>query len=679
MNKIFTMIAFCLLGLSTTYAQTFSDDFESYTVGSYLGPQSPDWTTWSAADGTTEDVKVVSTDNHTTAGSKSLYFSSTIATGGPTDCVLPFNTTPISTGHFTFTAWFKIPTGKDGYFNFQGSATIGDMYTLDCFLNSDGSVNIGNGSTLVLSATHPFDTWFELSIDVTLNSNSWNLLIDGVSAGTWQNANNQVYAIDIYPTDATASYWVDDVSYNVVPYTLPSINGATNLINITNGLVGQSRNLSVNVRNLGTTAITSFDLSVSQNAGTPVVQTISGANLASLAVSTVNITTPFTLVSGVNTFKAFISNVNGLGADGDATDDTTTTTRTPVTPAAGKMVVAEEGTGTWCQWCPRGAVYMDMMKTKYDGYFAGIAVHNDDPMTYAIYDAGIGALISGYPSALVDRTTAIDPSEIEPAFLNRITIAPKALIVNGATYNAANRELKVSLTSTIQQNITGNYKIACVIIEDSITGTTTDYRQSNAYAGGANGVMGGFELLANPVPAAQMNYNHVARTISPSFAGASNAFGASATAAQEFTHTFTFTLPAEWDSSQIHIIGLFIAPTGLVDNASSTTIAQAITNGYITGTEIGASIADLSNIGDLVSLYPNPTANNADIMLNLEKESNVSVAIYSANGALVAKKEYGNLSGGMVLPIQMTDLGSGLYFINVTIDGKTSIKKLVKE
>ncbi|MEI6853478.1 MAG: Omp28-related outer membrane protein, partial [Bacteroidota bacterium] len=652
MKKLTTLIFTFLLCFSLAQAQTFSDDFESYIVGSQLGPQSANWGTWSGAGGGTDDVNVVATDNHTTGGTKSIYFSSTSSTGGPSDCVLPFNTTPLTTGQFTFTAWFKIPTGKDAYFNFQGTATMGNMYTLDCWMNADGSISIQNSGTQKLLGTHPFGQWFKLSIKANFNSNTWELLIDDATQGTWQNTNNQVYAIDIYPADASASYWVDDVSYNIVPYTLPTVNGATNLISVTNGLVGQTRDISVTVRNLGTTAITSFDLSVDQNGGTPVIQNITGANIASLATSIVNITTPFTLLTGANTFRAIISNVNGAGADGDYTDDTIITSLTPVVPAAGKRVAVEEATGTWCGYCVRGAVYMNMMQAKYPGYFVGIAVHNGDPMVFTAYDAGIGPFIAGYPSALVDRLPEIDPSAMETDFLTRIQIAPKASILNGATYDSVSRELKVSLKTTMLQNISGDYRIACVLSETDVTGTATGYNQANYYAGGSLGVMGGYEVLPNPVPAAQMHYNHVARVISPDFPGLPNAFGATANSGQSFTYTFTYILPTDWDASKINIIGLFINNSGLIDNASEATIPEAVTNGYVTGTEVGtAGVAETGVIDDQISLFPNPTTDNSIITLNLAKESHVSVAIYEVNGSLIAKKDYGTLSGGMLLPI----------------------------
>ncbi|MCX6296247.1 MAG: hypothetical protein NTX97_09300 [Bacteroidetes bacterium] len=269
MKKITTLTLGCLFALTASQAQTFSDDFESYTSGIALGPQSPDWRTWSGLGGGTDDVNVVTTGNHTTAGTKSIYFSSTSATGGPSDCVLPFGAAPLTTGQFTYTMWMKIPTSKTAYFNFQGNATMGNLYTLDCFMDATGAISVQNSGTVVGTGTRPVNTWFELQIDANLNTNTWTLKIDGVLQSTWSNTANQVYAIDIYPADAAAQYWVDDVSYNVVPYTLPALNAAGNLVGVSNGLVGQTRNPAITVRNLGTGVINSYDLSITQNGGAP--------------------------------------------------------------------------------------------------------------------------------------------------------------------------------------------------------------------------------------------------------------------------------------------------------------------------------------------------------------------------------------------------------------------------
>jgi hypothetical protein len=695
MKKITTLTLGCLLAVTASKAQIFSDDFESYTITTpLLGIQSANWRTWSSTvGGTGDDVAVVNTDNNTVGGSQSIYFSSTIATGGPADVVLPFGTTPITSGIFTFTSSFKIPAGKTGYFNFQGTAVMGNTYTLECWMQG-GVISIKNsGGAVMISCPQPVGTWFELSLVANLTTGNWELFVNGVSQGVWANAVNKVFAIDIFPPDANSSYWVDDVSYDTAPFTLPTVNAAASFsggmltlvgasdgigARLTGGVVGAAKTVSVDVKNFGSSIINSFDLSVNLNGGTPQVVNVTGLTLASLATTNVILPTPFTLVSGTNTFTATVNNVNGAGADGDATDDVISRAYNPIVPANGKVVVVEEATGTWCQWCPRGAVFMDLMADFYDTYTAGIAVHNGDPMTVASYDASMGALVSGYPSSLVDRLPEIDPGSMETDFLTRIVIAPKAFIVNGANYNSSTRVLNVSVTSTLQSAISGNYKIACVITEDSVSGTGSTYNQSNAYSGGGAGPMGGFELLGSPVAAALMNYNHVARFISPDFGGIPNAEGATTSIGGVFTWNFSFTLPASFDDTKIHIVGLFIDPTGKIDNAGTATIAEAVTNGYVSGSGVGVN--DIASAPDAqVSIYPNPSSNNSTIALNLDKASTVSVAIYSVDGALAGSKEYGQLNGNMSLPVDMTKFNAGMYFVNVTINGNTTVLKLIKQ
>ncbi|HSH65853.1 MAG TPA: hypothetical protein VLB84_08665 [Bacteroidia bacterium] len=357
MKKITLLLSLISLFIGAK-AQTFSDDFEADTLGK-LGPQSAVWTTWSNDDGGAEDVDVVDTDNHTPAGTKSIYFSSTSSNGGPTDCILPFSGTPLSTGKFSFTSWFKIPSGKTAYFNFQGDTTLGDVFTLECSMEG-GYLYISNDGNDVVSVEHPVDTWFKLTIDVNLNTNKWNLLIDDVVKGTWKNAVDLIVAVDFYPANKNASYWVDDVSFNITPYVLPAVNGAANAIAVPAALVGQSRKLNFTARNLGQATITSFDLSVTQNNGTPVTQSFSGLNIPSYEMATVIIDTPFTLTPQ-DKFTAIISNVNGGGADGDAIDDTTSIENSSVVPAPGKTMFAEGIVGTWCEYCPSGMVYMDYM------------------------------------------------------------------------------------------------------------------------------------------------------------------------------------------------------------------------------------------------------------------------------------------------------------------------------
>ena len=83
-----TILLSSLIAASSVNAQIFSDDFEGYNVGDYIGPPSTEWTTWSGTEGGAEDAQVTSAQ--ASSGSNSIYFSSTDPNGGPQDVILDF-------------------------------------------------------------------------------------------------------------------------------------------------------------------------------------------------------------------------------------------------------------------------------------------------------------------------------------------------------------------------------------------------------------------------------------------------------------------------------------------------------------------------------------------------------------------------------------------------------------
>ncbi|MEY5001305.1 MAG: hypothetical protein RLZZ211_1341 [Bacteroidota bacterium] len=378
------------------------------------------------------------------------------------------------------------------------------------------------------------------------------------------------------------------------------------------------------------------------------------------------------LAAGLNNAVVTISNING-GNDDNAADNTLTQEVDPVVPAAGKIVVGEEATGTWCQWCPRGAVFMDMFAADYHGFWAGIAVHNGDPMTVTDYDAGIGTLIGGYPSALVDRVGDVDPSQMSSDFFTRLQTAPKGVLTNGATWDPVTRTLNVSVTTEMMQVTTGAYKVACVLTEDGVTGTGSGYNQSNAYAGGNNGVMGGFESLPSPVPAAQMVYDHVARAIAPSFTGQTGVIAATTTVGDSYTANFSFTLPSTWDETQMHIVGMLIDPQGKIDNAGYTNINEAVQNGYVGLNEQIGGI----NLEQMLTIAPNPATDFTNIALHIPTSAPVSVRVLDAKGGILQARQYGSMQGDFEIGLNTAKYAAGLYLIELEVNGQRIQKKLM--
>lgn len=657
MKKLVTplwLLAIFFLSPFILNAQSFTDDFESYNVGDYVGSKSSDWTTWSGTTGGAEDAKVV--DDTAASGNNSIYFKGT-ANGGPQDVVLLFHGL-YETGMFEYSMKLFVPSGKGGYFNFQGDQTIGNIWSVDCNINTDGSMDFSvPASGAGGSVQYTQDNWFELKVTADMNTNIWKVFIDGNQELEFQNVTNKVASIDLFPIDASSEFWVDDVSYNITPYTPAGTNASAFLIGLDNGLVGQEKDIVGTIKNLGVTDITSFDLEFSYD-GNTVSESVTGITVPSLGTHEVSFSGTATLAQGNKAYSLTVSNVNGLSADDNPADDSKSLSIQPVSPAPGKIVVAEEGTGAWCQWCPRGAVAMDAMQHDFEGYFAGIAVHNGDPMAFDEYDQGLGGLISGYPSAVVDRGADIDPGVIEMDFMERIQMAPAAVLTNGVSIADDSSSVAVSVTAKFGQAISGDWRMVCVLTEDGINRDSSAYAQSNAYAGGSNGPMGGYENLPSKVPASQMIYDHVARAISPSFEGTPNTFGASASIGDEETRVYYFNTGALWDLSKMHVVGILLDENGRINNASYSSLFEGVENGFTSGEDVtGVETPDQPDAE--FSIYPNPA--NQSTTIRSSREVN-KLQVFDVTGKLVYED---NQTWKGYYRLNQNSFGEGVFIINL--------------
>ena len=647
-------------------AQIFSDNFDNYALGSFIGPQSTNWTTWSGSQGGAEDV--ATTNNQAASAPHAVYFSSTSASGGPQDVILTFGQL-YNSGIFTLSSDFYVNAGKGAYFNLQGAQAIGSIWALNVHMDA-GELAIDDGSTPNLClTTYPQATWFNLKIEANLTLHVWKAYVNNVLVGTWVNGYNAVASADYFPLQNN-QFFVDNVSFDHQIYTLPALNAMVASLDMEGNIAGQNVSPTVSILNAGQNPLTSFDVNLAYN-GQNYAQNITGVNVASFSSYELSIPN-ISLAAGLNNAVVTISNING-GNDANANDNTLTQAVDPIVPAAGKIVVGEEGTGTWCQWCPRGAVFMDLFANQYEGFWAGIAVHNGDPMVVADYDAGISALISGYPGALVDRLGNVDPSQMSSDFFTRLQTAPKGVLTNGATWDPTTRVLNISVSTEMLQATTGAYKVACVLTEDDVTGSGNGYNQSNSYAGGNNGTMGGYESLPNPVPAAQMVYDHVARAIAPSFTGQTGVIAATTAVGDTYTANFIFTLPTTWDETQMHIVGMLINPQGKIDNAGYTTINEAVQNGYVGVEELIGAI----NLEQMLTVAPNPATDFANITLHIPTAAPVSVRVLDAKGGILQARQFGSLQGDFEIGLNTSNYAPGLYIVEMQMNGQRIQKKLV--
>lgn len=316
-----------------------------------------------------------------------------------------------------------------------------------------------------------------------------------------------------------------------------------------------------------------------------------------------------------------------------------------------RAVVVEEGTGTWCGWCPRGIVGMNYMKENYeDQGFIGIAVHANgsgaDVMQVDSYLPFVYEYIPGFPGAMVNRTLENDlsQSQLISAF-NQISALPAIAKVDvWASYDETDPDnIAVSASTTfLGDNPKANYSLAFVITQDNVG----PYYQTNYYAGGGYGAMGGWESKSSRVSTI---YDEVARDIKDAF-GIEGSIPASVAGNTPYEYSTTLPTTNIYNGAieNCTIVALLLNNnSGIIENAAKTRISQA---------SVGAVLGD-----------------------------NTGVEILSANGAIVVNGDYlrcdvYSTDGRAVATAngeQTINAAPGLYIVKVTTSNGVKVGKVI--
>lgn len=424
-------------------------------------------------------------------------------------------------------------------------------------------------------------------------------------------------------------------------------------------LTNTNNTLSMQVKNDGANAITS--LTVDWNDGTAHSSVIS-TNIAPGATATVNHPTAVNYATVVEEdLNITITAVNG---NSDATDNTSSNKINTVSVNSPKVVLIEEGTGTWCGWCPRGAVAMEHMTDTYPNTFAGVAVHNGDPMTVTAYDDAAG--ISAFPGANVDRALLgvdVSTQDFENFYNDRIDlISPAGLgIQTGGSGNAVTVTVNATFRTVFAAS---NYRLGVIITEDNVTGTGTGYAQVNYYSGGANPLNGAghnWQTAPDPVPAADMEYDHVGRALLGGYMGQTGSVPAAITDGQVASYTFNYTVPGTSNRANMHAVAVLIDQnTGEVVNAKQISLATL-------------GLAEASTIN--MEVFPNPASDFVNVKFE-GQGGDYTVSIIDLAGRTVASKVVTG-AGATAVEVPVAGLVAGNYLISVANETGSYTQKLM--
>ncbi len=174
-----------------------------------------------------------------------------------------------------------------------------------------------------------------------------------------------------------------------------------------------------------------------------------------------------------------------------------TTTIGPVPTTFTKKVLIEEFTGAWCGYCVDGAYIVEQIETANPNKAIGVSIHQGDGMQISLYNTLDGIFNNtGFPSGMVDRvpyngSTCINRGYWTSRATAELAKTAQCGLAMKTEYNAAGDSVVAEIHAGFKSALTGNYKLVAYVVEDSVTGTGSQYDQVNYYsANNPNGPAG---------------------------------------------------------------------------------------------------------------------------------------------------------------------------------------------
>lgn len=144
----------------------------------------------------------------------------------------------------------------------------------------------------------------------------------------------------------------------------------------------------------------------------------------------------------------------------------------------------------------------------------------------------------------------------------------------------------------------------------------------------------------------------------------------------------TTTLQASGATSYTFNPGGITSNPASVNPSSTTTYTVVGATGPCSGTNmITINVSTCAGINEQsaltgMSVYPNPANSVIYINFNGNQYSKAIIEVTDAIGKVVIKKQSDNLNN---LPISVSELSNGIYIVSITVEGKRSVKKFIKQ
>lgn len=404
------------------------------------------------------------------------------------------------------------------------------------------------------------------------------------------------------------------------------------------------------VRNSTGTAFTQFRMGWRWNGGTVnlgPVQSVGGGGI--VTNNYLNYTHPMQLsvpTQGPGILKVWVQ----VTGDTDQSNDTITITVKPITNWATKTVMMDTKTAIWCQYCPAANTVGNTIDS--DPLAVIAKFHANDALSSSSGSAYMSANmnVSFTPAGLLEQgeygsytvNSAHNGWESGVA-ARQLSVAP-ATITATPNFNATTRLLTVPVTANFTYAEAGQYTLNAYILENGVLGAQTSGGAGNNYV-----------------------HNQVVREVLGGSGGTTGVIPSSPVAGTPYTHTYTFTLPAGWNASNVQVMAYVTRrETGGALSLNATKVSI-----------LPVGIEETNALQASLNVFPNPFMEALQVELAADATP-AFVELYSLDGRVLAQWE--RVFAGE--PQRFDGLGSlaaGAYVLRVQRGGLVANFRLVKE
>ncbi len=435
------------------------------------------------------------------------------------------------------------------------------------------------------------------------------------------------------------------------------------------------------VRNDGSTKINSIEASYKlEGETTPRTQLFENLNLEAFGTTILTFDQKITS----NTAKKFkvsefkLTKINNTSSDGISTNNSLTfeTNVTFLSKIPTKKVLFEEFTTAACVHCPDGHVVADRMLANNPNVIA-VNIHagfGTDQMTTPQATVLAGRFAQGAPTAMLDRNFysgegyAVGRGSWESRAETRAGITTPVSIDAKSVYNTTSKKLTLDVEVKVFTYLNSkSLRANAYVVQDGMTGTGTGWNQTNAYNTVTGHPMAG---RGNPI----IGYVHdkVERRLLAGTWGEKWRIKTGAITSndfEKFTFKFDDIVNEIANADKAHLV-VFVSDSGamgtneyLVHNALKIGLNEEIKSKVI-DLEAGSSISNVT-INEAINIYPNPSNGQFTLDFTSVKNQVSSVKIYDLVGKNVYSKDAKINEGANKLSIDVSNLSSGVYILNI--------------